>query len=58
MPDIHVFDFRPAIDQHGPWRLLQKLVGGAGIKMLHRHIRQSGSADIMEADQQTRKLAA
>jgi hypothetical protein len=35
MTDVHVLDLRPAIDQHGIRRLLQKGMGGKGIEMLH-----------------------
>jgi hypothetical protein len=39
VPDIHVLDFRPAINQHGRRVCLKQGVGGKGIEVLHRHIR-------------------
>lgn len=35
MADVHVFDFRPAIDEYGLRRLLEKIMGGLWIEMLH-----------------------
>ena len=33
--DIHMFDFSPAIDQNGLGRLLQELMSGERVKVLH-----------------------
>lgn len=39
MADIHMFDFRPAIDQHRLGMSQQESMGGAGIEMLHGLVR-------------------
>ena len=35
MADIHMFDFSPAIDQNGLGKLLQELMSGERVKVLH-----------------------
>jgi hypothetical protein len=38
MPDIHMLDFSPAIDQDGFRLALQKFMGGTGIEVVHGYI--------------------
>lgn len=49
MTDVHVLDFRPAINQHGIRRLLQKGMSGKGIEMLHGLMGKLEWSDIMKA---------
>ena len=56
MADVHVLDFRPAIDQNGLRVVVQKIVGGLGVEMLHRHIRKLVRSNIMKASRRRRKL--
>jgi hypothetical protein len=55
MPDVHVLDFSPAIDQNGFRPLLEKLVGGTGVKVAHEQIRKLVNANIMKASRAGRR---
>jgi hypothetical protein len=47
--NVQVFDFRPAIDQHRLWILLEQGMGGAGVEVVHAKVRKLESGNIMKA---------